>query len=199
MTGNGPELLFYALALVLPLSALLARRIPFASALKMAAAWLAIFAVGIIAVSQREAIGGVFDRARRTLVGNDQKINGRTVRITMAPDGHFYASVSLNGTQRRMLIDSGASITALSRTTANAAGITSTTPFKVGIQTANGQVFAERATVARFELETITARDLPVVIADAFGNTDVIGMNFLSRLRGWRVEGRTLILDPEQS
>jgi len=28
------------------------------------------------------------------------------------------------------------------------------------------------------------------------GDVDVIGMNLLSRLKGWRVEGRTLVLTP---
>lgn len=37
---------------------------------------------------------------------------------------------------------------------------------------------------------------LPVVVSPAFGDTDVLGMNFLSRLKSWRVEGDTLILEP---
>ena len=39
-------------------------------------------------------------------------------------------------------------------------------------------------------------RDLAVVVSPAFGDIDVLGMNFLSRLKSWRVEGQTLILTP---
>lgn len=193
---RGLDLLFYAMALILPLSALLARRVPLGTTLKMALAWTGIFGVGLILVSQREAIGGVLDDARRTLIGDDQTVVGDTVRIAMAPDGHFYASVSLNDTRRRMLVDSGASLTALSRASATAAGVEAEGPFPVTIETANGQVLADRATVHRLQIGGITARDLPVVVADEFGDTDVLGMNFLSRLKSWRVEGRTLILEP---
>lgn len=45
---------FLVMALALPLSALLARRIPLGTTAKMALAWIAIFAVCAILVSQYE-------------------------------------------------------------------------------------------------------------------------------------------------
>jgi aspartyl protease family protein len=36
-----------------------------------------------------------------------------------------------------------------------------------------------------------------VVVSENFGNLDVLGMNFLSRLHSWRVEDKTLILEPK--
>jgi aspartyl protease family protein len=36
-----------------------------------------------------------------------------------------------------------------------------------------------------------------VVVSPSIGNLDVIGMNFLSQLASWRVEGRTLVLEPK--
>jgi aspartyl protease family protein len=53
--------------------------------------------------------------------------------------------------------------------------------------------------VRDLKLGDIVARDLPVVVSPAFGDTDVLGMNFLSQLKSWRVEGRTLILTPKAS
>ena len=41
----------------------------------------------------------------------------------------------------------------------------------------------------RVTLGTLDTRDLGVVVSPAFGDTDVLGMNFLSRLGSWRVEG----------
>jgi aspartyl protease family protein len=35
-----------------------------------------------------------------------------------------------------------------------------------------------------------------VVTSPGLGNLDVLGMNFLSKLDSWRVEGRTLVLVP---
>ncbi|MEN2784920.1 hypothetical protein ACFOKI_15215 [Sphingomonas qilianensis] len=35
-----------------------------------------------------------------------------------------------------------------------------------------------------------------MIVSPAFGETNVIGMNFLSRLKSWRVEGNILVLEP---
>ena len=96
-----------------------------------------------------------------------------------------------------MLVDSGATVTALSIETADASGLRPDhSPFPMIIQTANGSIRAQTATVPELRIGNIVARDLPVVTSPAFGDMDVVGMNFLSRLKSWRVEGRTLILTP---
>lgn len=130
-------------------------------------------------------------------LGGEQQVVGREVRLQMSPNGHFFANVTLNGVKRRMLIDSGATVTALSERTAGEAGIrTNRSVVPVIIQTANGSVRAETGSVAELRLGNIVARDLKVVVSPAFGSVDVIGMNLLSKLKSWRVEGRTLILTP---
>lgn len=120
---------------------------------------------------------------------------GRTVRIERDADGHYWAQAQINGAERRMLIDSGATTTALSVATAKAAGVdVEESTFPRLIDTANGQIVARTAHVERLTIGSIEVRDLPVVVAAELGNQDLLGMNFLSRLGGWRVEGRTLIL-----
>lgn len=183
--------------LILPLSALIARRVPLAQTVKMALAWIAVFAVGLIVVGERDRLKPIWEDGRDALFGRDQRVSGQTVRIRMAADGHFWTTVELNGAQRRMLIDSGATMTALSSATAQAAGLQiDVNGFPTVLTTANGQVIASNSQVAQLRIGGIVARDLPVVVADAFGETDVLGMSFLSRLKSWRVEGATLILEP---
>ena len=116
----------------------------------------------------------------------------------MAQDGHFWANVMINGVQRRMLVDSGATTTALSSSTAKAAGLDlNASIVPTMLDTANGSVTAQRTTIAKLDIGSISATELPAVVSSAFGETDVIGMNFLSRLKSWRVEGNILILDPK--
>ena len=198
MTGERTaDLLIYALMLILPLSALISRRVSIASLAKTAVAWIMIFGVGIVLVGQRDRIGPILTDARNALVGADQSVVDETVRIRMAPDGHFWANVTLDGVKRRMLVDSGATITAISAKTAAEVGLDVEADMRpVILRTANGQVIAKRARIERLTLGAIEARDLPVVVSEAFGEVDVIGMNFLSRLGSWRVTGNTLILDP---
>lgn len=129
---------------------------------------------------------------------NGQEVSGGEVRIRMSPDGHFWARATINGVERRMLVDSGATITAISEDTARAAAVSSGTSLvPIVLQTANGMAQARTGSVKRLELGSITARDLKVAISPALGDINVLGMNFLSDLASWRVEGRTLILVPK--
>jgi aspartyl protease family protein len=128
---------------------------------------------------------------------DQQEVVGREVRIKMSPDGHFWAKATVNGVPRRMLIDSGATVTAISTETARAASVrggSSLAP--VVMRTANGTAAAETATIEEMRIGNVVARNLNVVTSPALGNLDVLGMNFLSKLASWRVEGRTLILVP---
>jgi aspartyl protease family protein len=151
----------------------------------------------IVVVLQRGAFDPYFSRIASALHLGGQEVSGKEVRIRMSPDGHFWATVDLNGTRKRMLIDSGATLTAISADTAAAAGLkTDTQLFPVVLQTANGAVTAQTSRVRRLRLGDIVARDLPVVVSPAFGDVNVLGMNFLSMLKSWRVEDRTLVLAP---
>ena len=131
---------------------------------------------------------------------DNQEVRGEEVRVRMSPDGHFWARVSINGHEARMLVDSGASVTALSERTARAAQVDRDTGvMPVVLRTANGAARADTGTIDRLDVGNIEATGLKTVISPTLGNTDVLGMNFLSRLKSWRVEGRTLVMVPQAS
>lgn len=151
----------------------------------------------IVVVVQRGQFDPYFSRLVSALDLGGQEVVGKEVRIRMAADGHFWARASVNGVERRMLIDSGATLTALSADTAQAAGLEINAQlFPVVLQTANGAVTAKTSNVPELRLGDIVAHDLPVVVSPAFGKTNVLGMNFLSMLKSWHVENRTLVLVP---
>ncbi|EZP49108.1 MULTISPECIES: retropepsin-like aspartic protease family protein [unclassified Sphingomonas] len=193
----GGSALFYVVLLGLPIAALVARRVPIARIALSLVSWAAIFGLLAIVVAQRERFDPYLQHVARLLRIEDQSVAGKETRIRMAPDGHFWARVTLDGVSRRMLVDSGATVTALSTTTAQAAALdVRDSAFPMILNTANGQIRAQTATVRELRLGDIAARDLGVVVSPAFGDTDVLGMNFLSKLKSWRVEGSTLILEP---
>jgi len=66
----------------------------------------------------------------------------------------------------------------------------------IRLQTANGAISADLTTIEELRFGNIAARGLDAVIAPNLGPTNVIGMNFLSRLKGWRVEEGELVLTP---
>jgi aspartyl protease family protein len=117
--------------------------------------------------------------------------------VRMSPDGHFWVVASINGVKRRMLIDSGATVTAIASATAREARVeTGTGITPVILRTANGAAPAQTGSVEELRVGNIVARNLRVVSAPGLGDLDVLGMNFLSKLKSWRVEGRALILVP---
>jgi aspartyl protease family protein len=193
----GSNALLYLLLLVFPITALIARRVPILRVLLSLASWAVMAGLLAMVVSQRERFDPYLQHVARLLKLEDQNVVGRETRIRMAPDGHFWARVTLDGVSRRMLVDSGATVTALSTKTAQAAGLdVQKSMFPMILNTANGQISAQTATIGELRLGDIAARDLGVVVSPAFGDTDVLGMNFLSKLKSWRVEGNTLILQP---
>jgi aspartyl protease family protein len=161
-----------------------------------------LFSVGLLAfclffLFQQAPFDPTLSRIRSQLGLDDQRVTGSDVRIAMSPDGHFWARVSINGVQRRMLIDSGATISAISEKTAAEASVTKgTSLMPVVLQTANGAVRAETGSIDRLTVGSIQARNLKTVVSPALGPVDILGMNFLSQLASWRVEGRILILVP---
>lgn len=189
------QLAVYAVAAAVVLTLLF--RIPKIGGLLRSLFSLALLAFGIFVFLQQAPFHpGLADVAARLGVDR-QAVEGGEVRIPMSRDGHFWAQVSINGAPRRMLIDSGATVTALSDTTAAEAGVKpDTASLPVMIRTANGMVTARTGTIDRLAFGAIEARGLKVVMTPSLGGIDVLGMNFLTQLASWRVEGRTLVLVP---
>ena len=189
------------LMMILPLSALISRRIPLKKAAAMAAIWAGLLIGGVLIVGlARDGLTSSWEQLR-TVMGNDeQHIVGNAVRLRMASDGHFWASATINGRPVRMLVDSGATVTSLSMEAARESGLDlNQNPIPVQIMTANGAVMARTSSVDRLTIGPIVATDLRVHVAEEFGTTNVLGMNFLSRLKSWRVENGWLILEPKHA
>lgn len=191
-----PNVIYYLLLLLLPLSALVARRLPLAQVAKMALGWVAIFAGLLLIVTLATRQGFTPGAIADSFGLSDQQVSGGTVAIPKAADGHFWVTASIGSARRRMLVDTGATVTSLSEGTAAAAGIDpSGDHFGTIVETANGPAVVRRATAPMIEVGGIKARNLDVQVGRNFGDTDIIGMNFLARLKSWRVEGDRMILE----
>lgn len=194
---DGVNMVWMVGALVLVVSALSVRRIGLGLFLRALLGWAAIVLLVLFAVGHRYELAAAWSSLSARLGIDDQRAEGGTVRIRMGPDGHFWARVQLNGVERSMLIDSGATITAISERTAKRAGITASDGLPAIIETANGSVAARSGRIAEVSLGPLRMQDLGVVVSQNFGELDVLGMNFLSRLHSWRVEGNVLVLEPK--
>ena len=193
MNDNGPYLVFYIMAAVFVASSLFAMRMPLGKALKMALAWVAIFGVAFLLFAFRGEFSQLGQRIRAEATGSPI-VEGEVVRIPVAEDGHFYVNAKLNGHDIRFMVDSGASVTTVSRSAANAAGMDIGTR-RATVITANGPASVMQSYADRLQIGSIERTDFPVDVSEQEG-LNLLGMNFLRSLQGWRVEGNYLVLQP---
>lgn len=194
-TPEWQHLALYAVGAALLI--MLLQRIPFFGRIIRFAFSLGLLAFLIFILMQQAPYQPELARFTDRFGLDDQQVAGKELHVKMSSDGHFWVVASINGVQRRMLIDSGATVTAISEATARDAKVDSGTGLApIVLQTANGTAPARTGKVDELRVGNIVARNLRIVTSPGLGRLDVLGMNFLSKLQSWRVEGRTLILVP---
>jgi aspartyl protease family protein len=111
----------------------------------------------------------------------------------MAIDGHFWVDAKLNGKDVHFLVDSGATMTTVDRDTAKAAGIQVSPRADQYVRTGNGVIRVSSGRADELEVGGITRHDVGLQVAEN-DDLNVLGMNFLSTLSRWSVEGRWLVM-----
>jgi aspartyl protease family protein len=185
---------YLLMAIMLVAGGLMARREPFAKLLTITLAWVAIFAAGFVLFTFRDNLGWVAQRLKAEAVGTPV-LEGQETRIPMAIDGHFWVSAKLNGRDVKFLVDSGATTTTIGRKTARAAGVAVSSRRDRFVRTGNGMIRVASGRADELSVGGIVRRDVALEIADN-DDLNVLGMNYLSSLSRWGVEGRWLVLVP---
>lgn len=185
-----------AMAAVL-LGGLLNRLSPTLGGLVRGLGHLGLFGALMLTVMQVMRIGQGIDLSLPQIGMPEQEVSGSETRVPLSRDGHYWIRATVNGVPHRFLVDTGATLTAISPDIADAAQ-TEPQPMRqpMLLRTANGTVPAQLVTITELRLGNVVARDLDAVVAPGMEGTSVLGMNFLSRLASWRVEGQTMILVP---
>ncbi len=177
-------------------SALARRRSAFGRVLASTST-VALAGILVLIVLQISRFDSRLDLAVPELGLPEQTVAGGETRVPMAPDGHFWIRADINGHKAAFLVDTGATLTAVSAPLAREIGLRPRAGgVPVRIATANGTVAAQLTTIDSLRFGSVKAGGLDAVIAPNIGETNVIGMNLLSRLASWRVEGQTMILVP---
>lgn len=186
--------LYLLMAVMLILGTLMSRREPLARLLTACLAWIAIFAGGFVVFTFRDDLSYVGQRLRAEATG-EPVTQGEEIRIPMAIDGHFWVDGRLNGEEVKFLVDSGATMTTVGRETAARVGMQVSPQRNQIVRTGNGLIRVATGRAETLKVGTIERDDLAVHVADD-EDLNVLGMNFLSSLQRWGVEGRWLILVP---
>lgn len=117
------------------------------------------------------------------------------VRLGRASDSHFYADANVDGTNIRMMVDSGASIVALTRADADAMGIdVDRLPIAGTARTAGGDVPMRRLILDSVDIDGVEVRRVEAAIVDSNMAVSLLGQSFLSKLDAVNIEGDTMTL-----
>jgi aspartyl protease family protein len=125
-----------------------------------------------------------------------QSINelDQSIELTRDSNGYFYADVEINGTPVHTVVDTGATVIALSRDDARAAGIaTSIGMGDVVGRGADGEVKGEHVTLDRVALGGKTVEGVPAIVLSS-GEQSLLGQSFLSKFASVKIEGDKMVL-----
>jgi aspartyl protease family protein len=118
----------------------------------------------------------------------------QSVTLSADPGGHFIAMGTINGGSVRFLVDTGATLIALSAADARRLGIDYRKGQRGQVQTANGAVAAYRVTLDSVRVGGIEVGNVDAAVSENSGmNVTLLGMSFLNRMEMKR-EGQSMTL-----
>jgi aspartyl protease family protein len=122
---------------------------------------------------------------------------GRTVVIPRDKRGHFQVKARVDGKHMEFMVDTGASVIALTASDAARLGLRpAAREFTAEVKTANGTVRAARTELNRVDIDGVTVRHVAALIVpdEALGE-NLLGLSFLSKLRRFEYSNGKLVLE----
>jgi aspartyl protease family protein len=135
--------------------------------------------------------------ARPVVAPQPTPADSRSVTVPRDGRGHFQLDARIDGRRLTFMVDTGASVIALTADDAATLGIhPSASEFTALVKTANGTVRAAPVELDRVEIEDITVRNVAaMVLPDGALSDNLLGMSFLSRLHRWEFADGKLVLE----
>jgi aspartyl protease family protein len=132
----------------------------------------------------------------RAATAHAAKAPANTVVVAADAQGHFFVDAAVNGAPVRFLVDTGASMVALTPADARAAGLAGDGSGEtLTISTAHGAATASRASLRTLRLGQLELEDVSAVVMDGSLPVSLLGMSFLSRLEGYRIRDGILTIE----
>jgi aspartyl protease family protein len=107
----------------------------------------------------------------------------REVVIPVTSGGHFVTAGSINGRPVRFMVDTGATLVALSQAEADRIGVVYRDGERVMMNTANGSVPAHRVTLGRLRLGEVELVNVAAIVVPAAMPMVLLGNSVLARFQ----------------
>jgi aspartyl protease family protein len=176
-----------------------------------AASWAVVALIGVAAFTHFETLKTgaeqwlglptASDVAARNAARSDtpappQQATGSVVELKAGSNGHFNAEAEINGRSIDVMVDTGATMIALTYEDAERAGLSlNKRDFTQSVTTANGVARVAPVTLDRVSIGDITVRNVPAAVAERGRlKTSLLGMTFLGRLSRFDMRSGILVL-----
>jgi aspartyl protease family protein len=182
------------------------------SMLGMAASWAAAAVIGVTSIIYHRELGAAASRAMGlrpaeiSVATKDQALpaagarkreSDRAVELRAGQNGHFFAEAEINGRRIEVMIDTGASIVALTWEDALTAGVSPRdSDFTHRVSTANGSARVAPVMLSRVQIGDVMVRNVQAAVAEPGKlNITLVGNSFLGRLSRYEMRSGRLILE----
>ena len=117
------------------------------------------------------------------------------VRLERAGDGHYYSTATIGGADVNVIVDTGASVVALTAADAQAAGF-SWEQHEVAVvgRGASGDVHGVIRRIPQITVGGITARNVEAIIIPQGLDTSLLGQSYLAHVRSVEIRGGQMVL-----
>jgi aspartyl protease family protein len=124
-------------------------------------------------------------------------VSPRKVVVPRDSRGHYALEASINGRRMNVMVDTGASVVALTKRDASRLGINPAgSDYTSEVHTANGTVRAARVTLDAIEIGDIRVRDVTgLVVPDDALSENLLGLSFLSQLKRYEFSDGRLVME----
>jgi aspartyl protease family protein len=191
--NQSPLLLFLIFVLIVGVGSLLFGDFNnrFTRLFRQATVWTMIFLGTVLLFSFKDDIEDAL-LSRRNVV-----VEGSDIVLSRARDGHFYATLEINGADVEFIVDTGASQVVLTLEDATRAGLNPESLGFVGrAQTANGMVRTAPVTLEDVRLGERIDTNLRASVNQGALDTSLLGMTYLNRFQKIEIERNKLRLIP---
>lgn len=147
--------------------------------------WVLIFAMAILAYAFRDTLRGAL------FPGAAVEVSTGVTELRRAADGHFHATLEVEGTPVRFIVDTGASEIVLSHADAERVGVDLAGLAYTGrALTANGPVATARIRLGEVAFGGVVERGVPASVTEGGGlDASLLGMSYLDRFARIEIEG----------
>lgn len=175
-------------------------RVDFQSAAVLSGALLAAFSTALV-IRHFEGGGEALASAPIPIVQAQATVlepaTGHPAQVVRAADGHYWAQARIDGHAVRVLVDTGASLVALTREDARRLGVNpAPSAFTGKVQTASGMVRAAPVELSSVSVSGARIDKVQALVFEDGLTYSLLGMSYLGRLSAFEATPAGLTLRP---